>query len=159
MAGFPWKAPARIWSKDEPAFWPRMYTDSHSPPAGRGSVRICGWAARAASRSASMKGILACGRFLDGPGPGGYARQPVSAVFLFLLAAALVVAIVQGTVEKLTAGALSGATSAVTLAIGLVGVMALWLGLLKVAEEAGLVRALGRLVRPVMRRLFPDVPA
>jgi spore maturation protein A len=37
--------------------------------------------------------------------------------------------------------------------------MALWLGLMRVAEEAGLVRALARAARPLMRRLFPDVPA
>ena len=48
---------------------------------------------------------------------------------------------------------------AVTLSLGLVGVLTLWLGLMKVAEEAGLVRALGRLARPVLRRLFPAVPA
>jgi len=46
----------------------------------------------------------------------------------------------------------------VQLSIGLIGIMALWLGLMKLAEEAGLVRAIARLVRPVLGRLFPDVP-
>lgn len=82
----------------------------------------------------------------------------MNAVFLFLLVVAFLVAAVQGTIEKLTAGALEGATAAVTLAIGLIGVLALWMGLLRVAEEAGLVRLLARALRPVMRRLFPDVP-
>jgi spore maturation protein A len=82
----------------------------------------------------------------------------VNAVFLFLLVAAFVVAAVQGTIEKMTAGALDGAAAAVTLAIGLVGVLALWMGLMRVAEEAGLTRLLARAVAPVLRRLFPDVP-
>jgi spore maturation protein SpmA len=56
-------------------------------------------------------------------------------------------------------GAISGAGSAVTLAIGLVGVMALWLGIMRLAERAGLVQSLARVLRPILRRLFPDVPA
>jgi spore maturation protein A len=47
---------------------------------------------------------------------------------------------------------------AVTLSLGLVGILALWMGLMRIAEEAGIVRALGRLARPVLRRLFPSVP-
>ena len=60
-------------------------------------------------------------------------------------------------------GALSAATvesagSAVALAIGLVGVVTLFLGLMKVAEEGGMLQILSRLIRPLMVRLFPDVP-
>jgi spore maturation protein SpmA/spore maturation protein SpmB len=51
------------------------------------------------------------------------------------------------------------AASAVTLAIGLIGVMTLFLGLMKVAEAGGLLVIIARLVRPLMQRLFPDVPA
>lgn len=51
------------------------------------------------------------------------------------------------------------AANAVTLAIGLTGVMALFLGLMKVAEEGGLLKIIARLIRPLMVRLFPDVPA
>jgi spore maturation protein A len=47
---------------------------------------------------------------------------------------------------------------AVELAIGLIGIMALWLGLMKIAEQAGLVALLSRFLRPVTTRLFPDVP-
>lgn len=47
---------------------------------------------------------------------------------------------------------------AVELAIGLIGIMALWLGLMKIAEQAGLVAMLSRLLKPVTRRLFPDIP-
>jgi spore maturation protein SpmA len=55
-------------------------------------------------------------------------------------------------------GAVDGAQGAVTLAIGLIGVMAVWLGLMRLAEKAGLVQALARALRPFLRWLFPDVP-
>jgi spore maturation protein A len=62
---------------------------------------------------------------------------------------------------KLTAvaqAALDFAETAAEIALGLIGVLALFLGLLKIAEEAGVVYALVRLVRPVLRPLFPEVP-
>lgn len=61
--------------------------------------------------------------------------------------------------EALSAGMIDAAKSSVTLAIGLVGVMALFLGLMKVAEAGGLLTIIARLLRPVMIRLFPEVPA
>jgi spore maturation protein SpmA len=59
---------------------------------------------------------------------------------------------------EVTAGAFDGAKTAVTIALGLIGVMALWLGVMRLAERAGLVQRIARGLRPVMRRLFPDVP-
>lgn len=47
---------------------------------------------------------------------------------------------------------------AVKIAIGLIGIMALWLGIMKIAEEAGIVKIISKIVRPVTRFLFPDVP-
>ena len=61
--------------------------------------------------------------------------------------------------EVLSLAMVDSAGSAVTLAIGLVGVMALFLGLMKVAEAGGLLVIIARTVRPLMVRLFPDVPA
>jgi spore maturation protein A len=55
-------------------------------------------------------------------------------------------------------GAIKYAQIAVELAIGLIGIMALWLGLMKIAEEAGLVAMFARALRPVTTKLFPDVP-
>jgi spore maturation protein SpmA len=53
---------------------------------------------------------------------------------------------------------IESAGGAVELAIGLVGIMTLFLGLMKVAEAGGMLRILARLIRPLMVRLFPDVP-
>ncbi|MTJ81002.1 MAG: spore maturation protein [Telmatospirillum sp.] len=61
--------------------------------------------------------------------------------------------------EVLGQAALSAADGAITLGIGLAGGMALFLGLMRIAEMAGLMRVLARLLRPWLGRLFPDVPA
>ena len=61
--------------------------------------------------------------------------------------------------DALSAAMVDSAGGAVELAIGLVGVMALFLGLMKIAEEGGLLTILARVIRPLMVRLFPDVPA
>ena len=72
--------------------------------------------------------------------------------------AAILLAAFSGQMQGLTDSILTSARGAVDLAIGLVGVMALFLGLFNVAEDAGLLRHLARLVGPVLHRLFPSVP-
>jgi spore maturation protein A len=59
---------------------------------------------------------------------------------------------------RITTAAIESAGTAVKLAIGLIGVMALWLGLMKVAEEAGIIKIIARIVRPITKRLFPSIP-
>jgi len=61
--------------------------------------------------------------------------------------------------EALSKAVVQSAGDSVTLAIGLIGVMTLFLGLVKVAEAGGLLRVIARLIRPLMVWLFPDVPA
>ncbi|MGO1369866.1 MAG: nucleoside recognition domain-containing protein [Senegalia sp. (in: firmicutes)] len=77
--------------------------------------------------------------------------------FLFIVIG-VVVAAFTGNIEAVTEAAIDNAELAVELSIGLVGIMALWLGIMKIAEESGLVQLLGRLLRPIMVRLFPEVP-
>lgn len=60
---------------------------------------------------------------------------------------------------QVTTAAIKAANTAVEIAIGLIGVMALWLGVMKIAEEAGLTRVLARMVRPITRWLFPKIPS
>ncbi len=64
-----------------------------------------------------------------------------------------------GPMQDLGIAIIDAAAGSVTLALGLVGIMALFLGLMKVAEEGGLLIIIARTVRPLMVRLFPDVPA
>src|SRR5438309_7819734 len=79
-------------------------------------------------------------------------------VFVLLFVGAAIAGAVKGDVKSVGQGAFDGAAQGVTLAIGLIGVMSLWLGLLKIAEKAGLVDKLARAVRPIFRPLFPGVP-
>ena len=60
--------------------------------------------------------------------------------------------------DAIAAAALDFARTAAEIALGLVGVLSLFLGLLKIAEDAGIVYALVRLVRPILRPLFPEIP-
>jgi spore maturation protein SpmA len=89
----------------------------------------------------------------------------LNAVFLaltvlsFLVAAFAELSGRSGAMEALSSGLLDAVAGAVPLALGLVGVMALFLGLMKVAEAGGLLNALARLLEPPMRRLFPEIPA
>ena len=68
------------------------------------------------------------------------------------------VAGVTAPMELLSKAMIEAASGAVTLAIALVGVMTLFMGLMKVAETGGMLRIIARLIRPLMVRLFPDVP-
>ncbi|MDH5283062.1 MAG: nucleoside recognition protein [Gemmatimonadota bacterium] len=58
----------------------------------------------------------------------------------------------------ITRAALDLAKTAVTLALGLVGVIALWLGMLRIAEKSGLINIIVRVAEPVFRPLFPEIP-
>ncbi len=79
-------------------------------------------------------------------------------IWFGLMAIALAIAAYNGNADAVTKGAVDSASTAVQIAIGLIGIMTLWLGMMRVAEAAGLVSLLGRTLRPLLRRLFPEVP-
>ncbi len=80
-------------------------------------------------------------------------------IFAALLLGAVLVGAYSGTMPAVSQATLDGAKGAASLALGLIGQMALWLGFMGVLERAGMMSALARAVRPVMVRLFPGVPA
>lgn len=61
--------------------------------------------------------------------------------------------------KDVTSAVLEYAGTAVTIALGLIGIMALWLGVMKVAEEAGLIKIIARSLKPFTKRLFPEIPS
>src|SRR5204863_6841896 len=79
-------------------------------------------------------------------------------IWFGLMAIALIVAAFTGTAAAVTKGAVDSAKTAVEIALGLVGIMTLWLGIMRVAEKAGLISLLGRALRPISRLLFPEIP-
>lgn len=64
-----------------------------------------------------------------------------------------------GTMQEVSDAALSSAREAVTLCITMVGVMALWVGLMEIARESGMIAGLTRRMKPFIRFMFPDIPA
>jgi len=90
--------------------------------------------------------LLARVEWPDGPSPSGPALLTIDPIRLNKLQAIT------------NDGLIHYAKIAVELAIGLIGIMALWLGLMKIAEEAGLIARLAGALKGITRRLFPDVP-
>src|SRR5882724_10242722 len=96
--------------------------------------------------------------------PGGelffHSAIMLNLVWVALLLAGVICAAFTGRFDALNQGALNAARSAVMeIALPLVGAMALWLGMMRLAERAGLIQLLGRVIRPIMSRLFPEIPA
>ncbi len=80
-------------------------------------------------------------------------------IWLGLILLAVVIGGMNGSLGTMTDKSLDMARVAVIdIAFPLIGIMALWLGIMRLAERAGLVGSLARVLRPVLRRLFPDVP-
>lgn len=79
-------------------------------------------------------------------------------VWSLMLLVGFAVAALNGRLDATTTAALNGAGEAVSMCIGLLGIMCLWCGLMNLAEKAGLVRFLSKLLGPLLSRLFPDVP-
>src|SRR5579862_3350010 len=80
-------------------------------------------------------------------------------IWLGFLLVAVLVGGFTGRLDALTKGAFETAKDAVMgLALPLAGLMAVWLGMMRLAERAGLVQIIARVLRPVLRRLFPEVP-
>lgn len=70
----------------------------------------------------------------------------------------VVFAMFNGTMGEVNEAVFSGAQEAVTLCIGLISILVFWLGMMKIAEDAGLLKILAKLFRPIVKRLFPEIP-
>ena len=80
-------------------------------------------------------------------------------IWLTIVILAIVLGGINGKIENVTKSAIDAAGSSVTIAIGLIGIMALWLGIMKIAEDSGLMALAARAITPLLKKLFPDVPA
>jgi spore maturation protein A len=80
-------------------------------------------------------------------------------IWFGMMAISVVAAIFTGRIDAVTEAAISMSKVAVEISIGLIGIMALWLGIMKIAEASGLIRIIAKGLKPITIRLFPDVPA
>jgi spore maturation protein SpmA len=84
----------------------------------------------------------------------------INILWLLLLLGGLLTGALNGHLEAVTAAIFDASKSAImTIALPLSGIMALWLGMMRLAEKSGLLEQLAWLLRPILTRLFPDVPA
>ena len=82
----------------------------------------------------------------------------INFIWLLFIAGGIVYAGLHGRIDLVSRSAVNAAETAVTLSFRLMGVMCLWLGIMKIAEQAGLVAAVSKIVGPVIRVIFPSVP-
>lgn len=82
----------------------------------------------------------------------------INIIWVSLTVVGIVFAMINGTMDEVNAAIFKGASEAVTLCIGLISVLVFWLGIMKIAEHAGLLKKLAKLFRPLVTRLFPEVP-
>lgn len=82
----------------------------------------------------------------------------MNVIWLALLVIGFIVGIINGNVQAVTDSVINYANTAVEIAMGLIGIMTLWLGIMAIAEKAGLVSLIGKALNPIMKRLFRDVP-
>ena len=70
----------------------------------------------------------------------------------------VIVGTITGNIDAVTQAAIDMSKTAVDIAISLIGIMALWLGIMKIAEQSGLIKIIAKGLRPITLKLFPEVP-
>lgn len=83
----------------------------------------------------------------------------VNMIWLGMIVLSVVFGAINGRLEEVAEAAFGGAQTGVTVSLGLISILVFWMGLMKIAEGAGLVSRLSRLLAPAVRKLFPGVPA
>jgi spore maturation protein A len=82
----------------------------------------------------------------------------VNYIWVFMTIVGIIFALINGTMAEVNKAIFDGAKEAVTLCIGLISVLVFWLGMMRIAEESGLLERLSKLFRPLVKRIFPEVP-
>lgn len=83
----------------------------------------------------------------------------VNYIWVFMTLVGIAFAMINGTMNEVNEAIFKGAKEAVTLCIGLISILVFWLGIMKIAEEAGLLKKFAQLCRPIVAKLFPDIPS
>ncbi len=79
-------------------------------------------------------------------------------IFYFLIVLSIIFGIINGKTQDVVNAILSGADLSVKIAFSLIGIMAFWLGIMRIAEKSGLVKIIAKLIKPITKWLFNDIP-
>lgn len=82
----------------------------------------------------------------------------INYVWFVMILAGVITATSKGQIHLVTEAVLAGSEQAVVVALGLIGIISFWSGVMKIAQDAGLMEIIARALGPLARRLFPDVP-
>ena len=80
-------------------------------------------------------------------------------IFFFLIVFSIIFGIVNGRTQEVVNAILEGADLSVKIALSLIGIMAFWLGIVRIAEKAGLVKFISKILKPITKWLFNEIPS
>lgn len=79
-------------------------------------------------------------------------------IFYFLIVVSIIAGALNGKLSDVVNSILTGAELSVKVAFSLIGIMAFWLGMMKIAEQCGLVKIIAKIIKPITKRLFNEIP-
>lgn len=79
-------------------------------------------------------------------------------IFYFLIVISIIAGAVNGKLSDVVNAILSGAELSVKVAFSLIGIMAFWLGIMKIAEKSGFIAVIAKIIKPITRKLFNEIP-
>jgi spore maturation protein A len=79
-------------------------------------------------------------------------------IFFILISFSIIAGFVNGTLSDVVSAMLEGCNTAVKVAFSLIGIMSFWLGIMRIAEKAGLINCLSKIIYPIIKPLFKDIP-
>ncbi|MBU5466301.1 spore maturation protein [Virgibacillus sp. MSJ-26] len=82
----------------------------------------------------------------------------INYIWAGMAAVGIVYAMINGTMDEVNEAIFESASEAVTLSIGLISVLVFWLGIMRVAEKAGILDAIAKLFKPIIKKIFPEIP-
>lgn len=82
----------------------------------------------------------------------------INIIWFFMITIGIIFGIINGKLDMINHVVIENTGDAVAFAIGLTGIMATWLGLMKIAERSGLIKSIGKILSPILRFIFPEIP-
>lgn len=79
-------------------------------------------------------------------------------IFYFLIVFSIIAGAINGRLTDVVNAILTGAELSVKVAFSLIGIMAFWLGMMKIAEKCGLITVISKIIKPVTKKMFNEIP-